>query len=140
MYMEIVTPWNTIVRHKEEETASVMVSVFVSSVIDSECELHSGQTNILPFKTIRIKLPSTRSNTNAYYPKLKGYLSVKEKIMIQKMFVCLVVFNSTFNNISGISWLSVLLVEKTTDLSQVTYKLYHIMLYTSPERVSNSQL
>jgi len=45
------------------------------------------------------------------------------------------VFNITFNNISAISWRSVLLVEetgvpgKTTDLSQVTDKLYPIMLY-----------
>ena len=44
-------------------------------------------------------------------------------------------FNATFNNISVIQWQSVLLVEETgilgetTDLSQVTGKLYHIMLY-----------
>ena len=35
------------------------------------------------------------------------------------------VFNATFNNISVISWRSVLLVEETG----VTDKLYHIMLY-----------
>jgi len=46
------------------------------------------------------------------------------------------VFNATVNNISAISWRSVLLVEETgvlweknTDLSQFTDKLYHIMLY-----------
>ena len=44
--------------------------------------------------------------------------------------------NATFNNISVISWRSVLLVEETrvpgekiTDLSQVIDNLYHIMLY-----------
>ena len=39
------------------------------------------------------------------------------------------VFNVTFNNISLISWRSVLLVKETADQPQVTDKLYHIMLY-----------
>ena len=45
------------------------------------------------------------------------------------------VFNTTFNNISVISWRSILLVEepeypvKTTDLTQVAEKLYRIKLY-----------
>jgi hypothetical protein len=34
------------------------------------------------------------------------------------------VFNATFNNISVISWRSVLLVEVTRDLLQVTDKIY----------------
>jgi hypothetical protein len=38
-------------------------------------------------------------------------------------------FNATFNNISVISWRSGSLVEKTTDLAQVTDKLHHIKLY-----------
>ena len=51
------------------------------------------------------------------------------------LFVCLMVFNATFNNIS---WRSVLLVEETGGPGenyrpvQVTDKLYHIMLYSSP--------
>ena len=56
---------------------------------------------------------------------------------MQFMFglVLFMVFNATFNDISVIWWWSVLLVEetgepeKTTDPSQVTHILYHIMLY-----------
>ena len=51
------------------------------------------------------------------------------------MRIMVIVFSATFNNISVISWWSVLLVEetgvpeKTTDLPQVTDTLYSIMLY-----------
>jgi hypothetical protein len=51
-------------------------------------------------------------------------------------------FNPTFNNISVISWRSVLLVEETTDLPQVTDKLLsHNVVSGTPcnERGSNSQ-
>jgi len=47
--------------------------------------------------------------------------------------VWFMVFNTTFNNIPVMLWRSVLLVEeigvpkKTTDLSQVTDKIYHII-------------
>ena len=59
------------------------------------------------------------------------------------------VLNAIFNNISITSWRSVLLVEETGgpgenhDLSQVTDKLYHIMLNRSTprhEQDSTSQL
>ena len=46
---------------------------------------------------------------------------------VYRLVGCFLVFNATFNDISVISWRSVLLVEKTTDLSQATDKLYHIM-------------
>jgi hypothetical protein len=40
---------------------------------------------------------------------------INDQIMIYNvcLFVCLMVFNATFNNISVISWRSVLLVEET---------------------------
>ena len=52
--------------------------------------------------------------------------------------VCLMVFNATFNNISVVSWRSVLLVEESggprENLQPVSshWQTYHMLLYTSP--------
>ena len=57
------------------------------------------------------------------------YVCISIMDTIQNNKVRAMVFNTTFYNISVISWQSILLVEETTDLSQVTDKLYHIKLY-----------
>jgi len=41
------------------------------------------------------------------------YVTSHVECLVMFMFVCLFVFNATFNNISVISWRSVLLVEET---------------------------
>jgi len=65
------------------------------------------------------------------------------KALNDKIKVRVMVFNTTINNISVISWRSVSLVEenehpeKTTDLLQVTDKLYHIHLTMSRIQTHN---
>ena len=45
--------------------------------------------------------------------KVIGTVKLVSCIQYEGLFVCLMVFNATFNNISVISWQSVLLMEET---------------------------
>jgi hypothetical protein len=74
--------------------------------------------------------------TEDYSVSEKNPHCFNQMTILIRVCVIAMVFNATFNNISDISWRSVLLVEetgepgkKTTDLPQVTDKFYHIMLY-----------
>jgi hypothetical protein len=59
----------------------------------------------------------------------KGGLHQQKKRVYKMNKRGVIGFSAIRNNISVISWRSVLLVEDTTDLLQVTHKLYHIMLF-----------
>ena len=72
-----------------------------------------------------------------YFVLINIYSFCDHSQTLYSWLVRFMVLSATFNNISVISWWSVLIYwwtkpeypEKTTDLSHVTDKLYHIMLY-----------
>jgi hypothetical protein len=82
-------------------------------------------TLYISYKTIFIKNIIVKSFLNEYW----SFLHQEKQKYLE--------FNATFNIILAILWWSVLLVEKTTDLSPVTDNFYHIMLYTTPWSVSD---
>ena len=77
-----------------------------------------------------IDLPATSKLFGDFQNITNKTIGVLERVTV-------IVFNATFNNISVISWRSVLLVEDSgvpgenqrhTYMSQIADKLYHIML------------
>ena len=81
------------------------------------CIEHTGRTKFLREKKIKVPINTEKTNAANYF-------------MLGLWFM---VLNATFNNISVISWRSFLLVEpgkpeKNINLSQVTDKLYHILM------------
>jgi hypothetical protein len=78
-------------------------------------------------------LPKHRASRNASTGADKSNKQRKVPVAWLCLFVCLMVFNATFNNISVISWRSVLFVEETGGPRENHWHVAgHIMLYTSP--------
>jgi hypothetical protein len=73
---------------------------------------------------------SKRKKCFKYSVESEWHYAEIKKTYIYKIWyrVRVMMFNATFNNFSVVSWRSVLLVEETMDMSQVTDKLYNIML------------
>jgi len=84
----------------------------------------------------RLLITTLVSSKCAILTKVEIYLLLPQ--CINWLFVCLMVLSTTFKNIQLYRdgqfywWRKLEDLKKTTDLSQVTDKLYHIMLYTSP--------
>jgi hypothetical protein len=90
--------------------------------------------NILAFRLSRgfhfFPVQSQSEHNFVHTSNVQNWLCMDRNISVGMLcHIGLLVFNATFNNISVISWRSVLLVEETTDLPQVTDKLYHIKLH-----------
>jgi len=88
---------------------------------------------ILSVKISFVFAPSHETSSGGVIGELRRFNSHLD-LHLNNLRGGIVMLSATFNNISAISWRSVLFVNETevpgeSHLSQVTDKLYHIMLY-----------
>jgi hypothetical protein len=108
----------------------------IEDIKSKECRRYIEKMSKIVFSDYRLIYKFADKCHNDIQKLSCGRLETQQvEVCDQIMFVCLMVFKATFNNISAISWQSVFLMEETRGPGEnhgpVTDKLYHIMLYTS---------
>jgi hypothetical protein len=102
------------------------------------CAIHGIQTRSIQNDTLENRIVALEKLVEKLEDRIRNGTNSSKEGLFVFLFVCLMVLSATFNNIAAISWRSVLMVEetevpeKTTVPSQVTDKLHHTMLFTSP--------
>jgi hypothetical protein len=103
-------------------------------IFPSHIDVNSGWRISAASAGSSLKSSALKLSCPGDFPFFNAFITVTISCYYIIIGVRVMVFNATLNNISVTSW-SVLLVEetgvpeKTTDLSKVTDKLYHIVLY-----------
>jgi hypothetical protein len=108
-------PWQQLTRHCVSQLALTWIDGCIVLIVT--CRKKGRQLEIMSCNWALQSLL-----TNCYYELLQD--------VINWQMVRATVLNATFNNMSVISWwMKPKHPEKTSDLQQFAYKLYHIMLY-----------
>ena len=81
--------------------------------ISTFCAIHGIQTRSIQNDTLENRIVALEKLVEKLEDRIKNGTNSSKEGLFVFLFVCLMVFSATFNNIAAISWRSVLMVEET---------------------------